>query len=34
MNRDSYVVLLLSGGNKSEQNKDIAQAQKILNELE
>ena len=32
--RDSRVVLLLNGGNKSRQNKDIAKAQEIFNELE
>jgi putative addiction module killer protein len=32
--RDSRVVLLLNGGNKSEQGKDIAKAQEILDELE
>ncbi len=31
--RDSRVVLLLNGGNKSRQNKDIAKAQEIFNEL-
>ena len=32
--RDSCVVLLLNGGNKSGQSKDIAKAQTILDELE
>jgi len=31
--RNTQVVLLLNGGNKSEQSKDIAQAQAILEEL-
>ncbi len=32
--RDSRVVLLLNGGNKSGQSKDIAKAQEIFDELE
>jgi len=32
--RNSRVVLLLNGGNKSGQSKDIAKAQEIFDELE
>ena len=32
--RDSCIVLLLNGGTKSGQSKDIAKAQKIFDELE
>jgi putative addiction module killer protein len=32
--KDSKVILLLNGGNKSNQSKDIEKARKILDELE
>lgn len=31
--RNAHIVILLTGGNKSGQDKDIAKAQKILEEL-